>query len=232
MSDPTTATEPLLRHQALVVHSRYWLVPAADQEGTAPTPAPLLIGCHGYAETALDVLAQLRRIPGSERWHLVGVEAPHPFYKGRTPEVVRSWMTREDREVSIADNAAYLSQVIAAVRRELPTAAPMVLAGFSQGAAMAWRAALRGGWPCHGVIALGGDIPPDAVAPPPIAWPRILLGRGHEDPWYTADKLAADRATLEGLGARHEVCEYPAGHVWHEDFHQACGRLLAELAAS
>lgn len=219
--------EPQLRHQALVVHSRYWLQPAAHLD--AAGRAPLLVGCHGYAETARDQLKELQAIPGIGGWHVVAIEAPHPFYKGRTGEVVRSWMTREDRELGIADNAAYVSSVIAAARRELPCADGMVMVGFSQGAAMAWRAALRGGWPCHGVITLGGDIPADALAPPPLAWPRILLGRGTDDPWYTAEKLAADRATLAGLGATHEVFEFAAAHEWHADFHRACGEFLAVL---
>lgn len=220
----TRHEEPLLRHQALVVHSRYWLQPASRLD--ARGQAPLLVGCHGYAETARDQLAQLLAIPGSDAWHVVAIEAPHPFYRGRSSDVVRSWMTKEDREITIADNAAYVSSVIAAARRELPCAAPMVMVGFSQGAAMAWRAAMRGGWPCHGVIALGGDIPADALEPPPLAWPRILLGRGTEDPWYTADKLAQDRQALASRGAHAEVCEFAAAHEWHVDFHRACGALL------
>lgn len=227
MSDEKDPAEPQLRHQATPVTGRYWFEPA--QEPDADGRAPLLVGCHGYGETARDHLRQLQRIPGAAGWHLVAVEALHPFYKGRTGEVVRSWMTREDREFFIADNVVYFQRVIAALRRELPTTGTLVFSGFSQGAAMAWRAALRSGWPCHGVIVHGGDLPADAVEPAPLAWPRILLGHGRDDPWYTPDKLEADRVRLAELGAPCEIAEFAAAHEWHEDYHQACGRFLAAL---
>lgn len=220
-------SEPQLRHQATPVTGRYWVEPAST-----PGPdgrAPLLVGCHGYGETARDHLQQLLQIPGAEKWHRVAVEALHPFYKGRTGDVVRSWMTREDREFFIADNIVYFQRVVAALRRDLPTTGTLVFSGFSQGAAMAWRAALRCGWPCHGVIVHGGDLPADAVEPAPLGWPRILLGHGKDDPWYTADKVLADRARLAELGAPFEVFEFAAAHEWHADFHAKCGELLAAL---
>ncbi len=221
--------EPELRHQAITTTARYWLRPA--QKLGPDGRAPLIVGCHGYGETARDHFAQLELIPGIERWHVVAVEAPHPFYKGRSGEVVRSWMTKEDREFAIADNIGFLQRTVAAVRIALPTAGTLVFSGFSQGAAMAWRAALRSGWPCHGILVLGGDLPPDAVDPAPTSWPKILLGHGKDDPWYTADKVEADRARLAELGAPLEVLELAAGHEWHEDFHRACGDFLAELLA-
>lgn len=226
---PAEPAGPELRHQAVTVTGRYWLraAKAAGENGRAP----LLVGCHGYGESARDHLAQLEQIPGIERWHLAAVEALHPFYKGRTNEVVRSWMTRDDREQAIAENAGYLHAVVAAIRRELEVSPVLVYSGFSQGAAMAWRAALRGGWPCHGVIVHGGDLPADAVDPAPLAWPQVLVGHGLEDPWYTPEKAEADRAKLEELGAPVRLFAFPAGHEWHQDFHRTCGDFLANLHA-
>jgi predicted esterase len=64
------------------------------------------------------------------------------LYKGRTDEVVASWMTRQDRETAISDNVAYVDAAVASVPREPQS--PVVYAGFSQGTAMAFRAAVRG----------------------------------------------------------------------------------------
>ena len=50
-------------------------------------------------------------------------------------------MTRQDREAAIADNIDYVDRVVAATRT---AAEPLVFAGFSQGVAMAFRAAVRG----------------------------------------------------------------------------------------
>ena len=64
---------------------------------------------------------------------------------------------------------------------------------------MAYRAAALVQRPCDGVIALAGDVPPD-VAPLAASLPRVLLGRGTEDKWYTAEKAAKDLAVLRAAG--------------------------------
>ena len=93
-------------------HGRYLVKPA-----DGPAPSPLLVGFHGYGESAATHLEVLARIPGSEHWLLVAVQGLHRFYR-RDSEVVASWMTREDREQAIADNLAYVRLVMDACRRE------------------------------------------------------------------------------------------------------------------
>src|ERR1041384_702638 len=97
------------------------------------TAAPLLVGFHGYAELAEDMLARLRAIAGSDRWVVVSVQGLNRFYQRRTNEVIAGWMTRQDRELAIADNVAYVNAVVDAVAREFNGAARTVFAGFSQG---------------------------------------------------------------------------------------------------
>src|ERR1700716_1960617 len=101
-------------------HGRYLVVPAA-----AAAPAGLLVGFHGYAEGAEMQLERLRAIPGSDRWRLVAIQGLHRFYQRRTNEVIASWMTRQDRELAIADNLAYVNAVIDAVDREYRVAMPL-----------------------------------------------------------------------------------------------------------
>src|SRR5450631_50972 len=98
------------------VHGRY-LVRGTD----AGHPAPVLVGFHGYAESADAQLDRLRAIPGTERWILVAVQGLHRFYQSRTNEVVASWMTRQDRELAIADNVGYVSAALDAVAVEYQT---------------------------------------------------------------------------------------------------------------
>ena len=42
------------------------------------------------------------------------MQALHPFYT-KTERIVASWMTRQDRELAIADNIRYVQAVIDAV---------------------------------------------------------------------------------------------------------------------
>ena len=90
---------------------------ALVQPARAAASRGLLVGFHGYMETALIEMMRLRAIPGSGLWTLVSLEGLHRFYRGRSQEVVASWMTREDREVAIADNLGYVAGARDAVPR-------------------------------------------------------------------------------------------------------------------
>jgi len=192
-------------------------------EPTTQAGAPFLVGFHGYAQRAEDLLADLRRIPGAAGWNLVSVQALHRFYSPKTRDVVGSWMTSLDRDQAVEDNVVYVRRVVAELG-----GGGLVFAGFSQGAAMAWRAAARCG-PCDGLIILGGDLPPDVAGAPALALPPVLLGRGEEDAFYTAAQLERDVAALEGLGAIPEVLRFPGGHEWGPGFLEAAGRFLERI---
>jgi predicted esterase len=125
-------------------------------------------------------------------------------------------MTREDRELAMADNLAYVAAVLTAVRASHPTSEQLVYVGFSQGAAMAYRAAAFGP-PASGVIVLAGDVPPD-VAPRAATLPPILIGRGTADDWYTEAKVAADRDVLDPAGVTVESYVFDGGHQWDSRF--------------
>jgi predicted esterase len=196
--------------------------------GRGAGPCPLLVGFHGYAETAARHLEALRRIPGIEAWRRCAVQALHPFYRGRTGEVVASWMTRFHRELAIADNVRYVSAAVTRVKTDFPTRAPMAWIGFSQGTAMAYRAAAAAGHRARVLVALGGDVPPDLAEQDLSGFPRVLIGRGSTDSWYTEDKLAADVGLLRARRVTVEVCRFDGGHEWSEAFYEAAGRLLAE----
>lgn len=202
-----------------LTHGRY-LVRAPASAG----PHPLLVGFHGYGENAAVHLDAIARTVGDRGWILVSVQALNRFYTRTDREVVASWMTREDRELAIADNIRYVRRVVDAVRAAHLTRAPLVYAGFSQGAAMAYRAAAFAG-PADGLIVLAGDVPPD-VAPAAHTLPPTLIGRGLSDDWYTEQKAAADLQRLRAAEVRVETCEFDAGHVWTDAFAAAAGKFL------
>ncbi len=187
-------------------------------------PAPLLVGFHGYGENADIMLANLRAI--GDGWYLVSVQALHRFYT-RKNEVVANWMTRQDREQEITDNIAYVWSVIDAIERERGTCRPRVFAGFSQGVAMAYRAALAG--ECDGLIVLAGDIPPD-VAPHASKLPPVLIGRGVKDEWYTAAKAMADVNVLRAANVSVTEHVFGAGHIWDSSFGVEARQFLRRVA--
>lgn len=185
-----------------------------------------LVGFHGYQENAAINLEVLRKIANRRPIGLVSVQGLHRFYT-RANDVVAGWMTKEDRELAIADNTAYVGKVLAAVAEEFGITRPLIYAGFSQGVAMAYRTAALVQWPCDGIIALAGDVPPD-VAPLAASLPKVLLGRGTGDKWYDAAKAAADLAVLRPATTVIEHV-FEAGHTWDPAFIARAGEFVDEL---
>ena len=196
-------------------------------EAQAPS-GRLLVACHGYAQNAEIMLDDACSIPGvKEGWRVVSVQALHRFYSRGERAVVASWMTRQDRELAITDNVAYLDRAVEAAGGNAPRV--IVFLGFSQGAAMAYRAALRGRYPAAGVIALGGDVPPDVQSATSRAWPPVLLGAGIRDAWHTPEKALADEQFLASRGVAHELVRFDGAHEWTDEFRAAAGRWLRAL---
>jgi predicted esterase len=211
-------------------HGRY-LVDRPEGEG----PFPLLIGFHGYKENAEAMLDELARIRDGRDWLLVSVQALNRFYN-RGNDVVGNWMTRQDRELAIADNIAYVQSVVRAVRRDQPTNGVVVYAGFSQGVATAYRAAAFAADsgivpPASGVIVLAGDVPPD-VAPVASSLPPLLIGRGTTDHWYTEANAVADLTLLRAAGTQFAKHVFEGGHVWVPSFHTRAGTFLDSVSVA
>ena len=218
--------EPEARTVPAQVHGRYLLeLPAGSG------PVGLLAGFHGYGERAEQHLEKLRQLPGAGRWARVAVQSLHLFYT-RGGEVVGSWMTKLDRELAIPDNVAYAASVVERVRAEAPAVSgPLVYVGFSQGASMAWRAAAHSGHACAGVIALGGDMPPDVADDAAAPLPPSLVARGRRDEWFTREKMDRDLERLRARGVPARGLEFDGGHEWGEEFFAAAGEFLRGLEA-
>jgi predicted esterase len=171
----------------------------------------------------------LRKIANGREWLLVSVQGLHRFYNRAHTVVVANWMTSEDRELAIADNIVYVKSVIEAVRSEFNAQRSLVFAGFSQGVAMAYRAAAFV-TPCDGLILLAGDVPPDVV-PVASSLPRTLLGRGRRDEWYDEAKARKDFEVLRPAGVQVEEFVFDGGHEWHASFIGRAASFLDEVEA-
>jgi predicted esterase len=185
-----------------------------------------LAGFHGYGEDAETQLERLCAIPNSANWLKVSVQALHCFYDRRANRVVSSWMTRQQRELAIADNIAYVARCLDAVSGEWPMLPIAVFTGFSQGVAMAFRAAAGEKRRVTGVIAAGGDIPPELSPGDLKHISAAILARGKSDPVYAADKFAADQGRLRECSVSFRALEFAGGHEWGSDVTSAAADLL------
>jgi len=207
-----------------VVRGRYLLRPASG------APAGLLVGFHGYGESATSHLEALLEIPGVESWTVASIQGLHLFYT-RSGEVVASWMTKLDREAAIEDNISYVRSAVGEILESAELDGPLVYAGFSQGVAMAYRTAANAGHRCSGLIALAGDVPPELAERDLAAFPRVLIGRGSSDSWYSEEKLTADVQLLRGKGVEVDFERFAGGHEWSPAFHERCAELLKNLTS-
>ena len=228
-------------------HGRVLVEDAAD---SSRPRRGLIVAFHGYGQSAEDLLADVRSIPGAPAWTLVSVQGLHRFYARDNRRVIASWMTRQDRELAIADNVEYVKRVVEAVGGRLvedsgetaddppgvlhrSTSDRLIFLGFSQGVAMAYRAALLGAHAPAGVVALAGDIPPELRAPGAGVrpWPPVFVATGARDTWFTPTRLADDVAFLESRGVSYESLVFDGGHEWTDAFRAAAGRWLSSPAA-
>jgi (2Fe-2S) ferredoxin/predicted esterase len=206
---------------AAATHGRYLVEP-----GRHGKPVGLLVGFHGYAETAEAHLERLRSIPGSEDWVVGSIQGLHRFYRGRSEEVVASWMTRQDRELAIADNVAFVATVVESLAREWPAPPTLVFCGFSQGVAMAFRAACSSARRVSGVVAVGGDVPPELGRDALARVGAALIVRGQRDEWYPRAAWAADEARLGAAGVDVRAFGFDGGHEWNVEASGAAGAFL------
>jgi predicted esterase len=203
------------------IHGRYLVRPPEAAARVA------VVGFHGYGQRAEHLLTELEALPGAAAWLLVSVQGLYRFYDRPTGTVVAHWMTTEDRELAIADNVAYVEAVVGAVSAAHPFEG-LVFLGFSQGAAMAARAAAHAGERCHGLVMLGGEVAPEVLASD-ARLPRTVIGRGSHDAWYKPERFEADREALDERGVLAAAVEFDGGHEFSPTFRAAASALIHTL---
>lgn len=140
-------------------------------------PSTLVIAFHGYAESADEQMKRLEMLD-LEGVVLACPQALHPFYN-KFGDVGYSWMTKNHREQTIAENLAYLDRCIEQLQKSFAFER-IICMGFSQGVAMALRFGLRQSR-TYAIACLGGDLPSDCLELLNTSKPKILWGRGIHD---------------------------------------------------
>ena len=152
---------------------------------TSASPGASIIWMHGLGADGhdfVDIVPQLS-LPARPGVRFVFPHAPMRPVTINGGYVMRAWYDiRDDGGVRREDPAgvrASQKAIEAMIQREKERGVParsIVIAGFSQGGAMAYRAAST--YPADGVIILAADVPPDIVERRGTPLPPVLLGRG------------------------------------------------------
>ena len=192
---------------------------------TAASPGASIIWMHGLGADGhdfVDVVPELS-LPARPGVRFVFPHAPMRPVTINGGYVMRAWYDiRDDGGVRREDSAgvrASQKAVEALIAREkergVPAAA-IVLAGFSQGGAMALHTALRHTERLAGVMALSCSLPLAdtlaAEAAPANRDVSIFMAHGMHDPMIPMARALRAREVLTGLGYRLEWHEYPMPH--------------------
>ena len=192
---------------------------------TSPTPTASIVWMHGLGADGhdfVDVVPELH-LPARPGVRFVFPHAPMRPVTINGGYVMRAWYDiRDDGGVRREDPAgvrASQKAIEALIEREkergIP-AATIVLAGFSQGGAMALHTGLRHPERLAGVMALSCSLPlADTLgteAAPANRDVPIFMAHGTHDPMIPMARAVRARETLTGLGYRVEWHEYPMPH--------------------
>ena len=209
--------------------------PALEIE-TAPSPDAAVLGLHGLGADGHDfepVVPQLG-LPPQLRVRFVFPHAPVRPVTLNMGMRMRAWYDilqlgggRED-EAGIRESQALLETLIARERRRGVAAQRIVLAGFSQGGAVALHTGLRHAERLAGILALSTYLPLAARLAPEHSAANLgvplFMAHGRFDDIIPIERARQSRVALEGLGCKVEWREYAMPHA-------VCGEEIADIAA-
>ncbi len=201
---------PIRNGKMQISHTVYYTVHAPQADG----PHPVLIVLHGFGQRADEFIKVFETLPS--RGILVAApQAPHHFYpQFPRRDVGFTWLTRYERDQSIADFIGYMRQFVELLRTEQAAdLTRLSVLGFSQGVSMAYRFWVHGAAPVRGVIANSSDLPPDVAerlssAPPA----KVLLLHGRDDQIVPITKSREAEAILRAHAIPVELIEFDGGH--------------------
>ena len=201
----------LINGKMQISHTVYYCVQVPKQKG----PHPLLIVLHGFGQVAGQFIKVFE--PLAQKGILVAApQAAHQFYTQMEDRRVGfSWLTRYQRDQSVSDFVAYMEQFYKMLQEKFEVDSQRVfILGFSQGVSMAYRTWAHSALPLQGLIACGGDLPPDIQERLDSLRPiQVLLVHGRRDENVSPEEATQAREQLAAAGLRPEVFDFEGGHV-------------------
>ncbi len=183
--------------------------------GDAANAHALWIVLHGYGQLARFFLRPFEGLEGTRL--IAAPEGLSRFYTDADhSRMGATWMTREDRDAEIADQASYLNALAESLLAQCPPGTPLHVLGFSQGVATACRWAVANTSPISRLVLWGGSMPPELLAPALAAkWQRspITLVHGNADTIVGIDKLEESEARLRDAHVPFRTVQFAGGHV-------------------
>lgn len=179
----------------------------------ARTPAPLLVGLHGFAQRANDFLEVITPLAGN-RFIPVAPQGFHQISRFPSKEVVFSWMSSFEREDNIERNNRFLDGMIDRLTQEgIASTEKAILLGFSQGSSVAYRFAQAHPERVAGIVSVCADLPPDVKSNlAPLAKIPVLVAYSPEDRMVAEEHPLSALDALKSAGVKVESFVFEGDH--------------------
>ncbi|HEX6211861.1 MAG TPA: dienelactone hydrolase family protein [Methylomirabilota bacterium] len=211
---------------------------------SAPSPGAAVIWMHGLGADGHDFvdIPPLLRLPPRPAVRFVFPHAPMQPVTINGGMVMRAWYdvrpdagARREDEAGVRASQRRIEALIAREKTRGVPASRLVLAGFSQGGAMALHTGLRHGERLAGIMGLSCFLPlADRLAAEASAANRevpIFLAHGTQDPLIPLARARHAHQMLTGLGYPVQWREYPMPHSVCEAEIRDIGAWLAHVLA-
>ena len=211
-------------------------LPEAIEIETAPSPRASIIWLHGLGADGHDFVPIVPELglPETLRVRFVFPHAPMRPVTINGGMVMRAWYdvvdaggARREVEAGVRESQRQIEALMARERARGTPAASIVLAGFSQGGAMALHTGLRHPERLAGIMALSCFLPLGAtLAAEASAANReapIFMAHGTHDPLIPLARGREARDALTALGYRVEWRQYAMPHA-------VCADEIADVA--
>jgi phospholipase/carboxylesterase len=211
---------------------------------SAPSPTAAVIWLHGLGADGYDFvdIVPALRLPPRPAVRFVFPHAPMRPVTINQGMVMRAWYdvrndagARREDEPGVRASQQQIEALLAREKARGVPASRLVLAGFSQGGAMALQTGLRHPEPLAGIMALSCFLPLAdklaAEASPANRAVPVFMAHGAHDPLIPLARARQAHEVLTGLGYAVEWHEYPIPHSVCEAEIRDIGAWLARCLA-
>jgi phospholipase/carboxylesterase len=179
-------------------------------------PYPLLVFFHGHGGNEEQIL---RLAPRLSRRNYICISLRGPKMLGTRPDGRPGFSWGDDSAETIIED--YMLRAVEQTRRNYHIHSERIyLAGFGEGATLAYRLGLTFPEKLGGVISLNGIMPREdrpLLRLPEIRQLRVFIGHGIANAVVPLSLAKADFRLLYSAGLSVEMYTYPATHRLHPD---------------
>lgn len=179
------------------------------------TTKHVLMVFHGQGQLAEYFVRKFESLKEKE-YCIIAPEGLHHYYvEGFSGRVGASWMTKENRLVSIANYLNFLDSVYKSILEQAGKDIRLHVLGFSQGTATVSRWIASSSFPFKQLILWGGALPPDLDKE---AIKERMEGKslthvvGDDDPYINSHRLGEMKTLVNEYALSSHFLHYKGGH--------------------